>query len=74
MNASFNRWGLGNAYGAFGSMTESRDEIIIEGTLDPDASDDVTDEAGARMSSKANQVMCTAAHRSSRPIICDWTG
>ncbi|MDN5585936.1 MAG: lipase maturation factor family protein [Brevibacterium sp.] len=39
MNASFNRWGLGNAYGAFGSMTESRDEIIIEGTLDPDASD-----------------------------------
>ncbi|MDN6746627.1 MAG: lipase maturation factor family protein [Brevibacterium sp.] len=38
MNASFNRWGLGNAYGAFGSMTESRDEIIIEGTLDPDAS------------------------------------
>ncbi len=37
MNASFNRWGLGNAYGAFGSMTETRDEIIIEGTLDPDA-------------------------------------
>lgn len=37
MNASFNRWGLGNAYGAFGSMTESRDEIIIEGTLDPSA-------------------------------------
>ncbi|MDN5585332.1 MAG: lipase maturation factor family protein [Brevibacterium sp.] len=37
MNASFNRWGLGNAYGAFGSMTESRDEIIIEGTLDPEA-------------------------------------
>lgn len=36
MNASFNRLGLGNAYGAFGSMTETRDEIIIEGTLDPD--------------------------------------
>ncbi|MGO2862576.1 MAG: lipase maturation factor family protein [Brevibacterium sp.] len=36
MNASFNRWGLGNAYGAFGSMTETREEIIIEGTLDPE--------------------------------------
>src|SRR5699024_4510201 len=35
MNASFNRWGLGNAYGAFGSMTETRDEIIIEGWIDP---------------------------------------
>ncbi|MGZ1489738.1 lipase maturation factor family protein [Brevibacterium sediminis] len=31
MNASFNRLGLGNAYGAFGSMTETRNEIIIEG-------------------------------------------
>ncbi|RCS84631.1 lipase maturation factor family protein [Brevibacterium aurantiacum] len=40
MNASFNRWGLGNAYGAFGSMTEFRDEIIIEGTLDPNATMD----------------------------------
>src|SRR5699024_9363113 len=36
MNASFNRWGLGNAYGAFGSMTETRDEIIIEGRIAPD--------------------------------------
>jgi hypothetical protein len=36
MNASFNRWGLGNAYGAFGSMTETRDEIIIEGWIAPD--------------------------------------
>src|SRR5699024_6502024 len=35
MNASFNRWGLGNAYGAFGSMTETRDEIIIEGWVAP---------------------------------------
>lgn len=39
MNASFNRLGLGNAYGAFGSMTETREEIIIEGTLDPDGAD-----------------------------------
>ena len=34
MNASFNRLGLGNAYGAFGSMTETRNEIIIEGWID----------------------------------------
>lgn len=36
MNASFNRWKLANAYGAFGSMTETRNEIIIQGTLNPD--------------------------------------
>ena len=34
MNASFNRWHLVNAYGAFGSVTTERFEIVIEGTLD----------------------------------------
>ena len=34
MNASFNRWHLVNAYGAFGTVTRSRYEIVIEGTLD----------------------------------------
>jgi hypothetical protein len=34
MNASFNRWHLGNAYGAFGSVTQARYEVIVEGTLD----------------------------------------
>jgi hypothetical protein len=34
MNASFNRWHLGNAYGAFGSVTRSRDEVVIEGTTE----------------------------------------
>ncbi|MCS5735238.1 lipase maturation factor family protein [Herbiconiux daphne] len=33
MNASFNRWHLVNAYGAFGSVTTRRREIEIEGTL-----------------------------------------
>ena len=40
MNASFNRWHLSNAYGAFGSITRTRNEVVIEGTLDepgPDA-------------------------------------
>jgi hypothetical protein len=32
MNASFNRWHLVNAYGAFGSMTTRRREVEIEGT------------------------------------------
>jgi hypothetical protein len=32
MNASFNRWHLVNAYGAFGSVTKKRYEIIVEGT------------------------------------------
>lgn len=34
MNASFNSYHLVNAYGAFGSVTKKRYEIIIEGTND----------------------------------------
>jgi hypothetical protein len=37
MNASFNRWQLGNAYGAFGTVTKERIEIVVEGTEDEDA-------------------------------------
>ena len=39
MNASFNRWQLANAYGAFGTVTKVRIEIVVEGTRDhnPDA-------------------------------------
>lgn len=33
MNASFNRWHLVNAYGAFGSVTKERREVVLEGTL-----------------------------------------
>ena len=36
MNASFNRWQLANAYGAFGTVTKERIEIIVEGTTDAD--------------------------------------
>ncbi|PFG29360.1 lipase maturation factor family protein [Paramicrobacterium agarici] len=41
MNASFNRLGIGNAYGAFGSVTQLRREVVIEGTMaeHPDADD-----------------------------------
>ncbi len=40
MNASFNRWQLANAYGAFGSVTRQRLEVIIEGTMDESPGDD----------------------------------
>ncbi len=36
MNASFNRWQLANAYGAFGTVTKERIEIVVEGTTDDD--------------------------------------
>lgn len=34
MNASFNRWQLANAYGAFGTVTKERIEIVVEGSGD----------------------------------------
>lgn len=36
MNASFNAWHLVNAYGAFGSVTRTRTEVVVEGTRDQD--------------------------------------
>jgi hypothetical protein len=42
MNASFNRWHLVNAYGAFGSVTRERHEVIVEGTADADAGPEST--------------------------------
>ncbi|WP_243074241.1 lipase maturation factor family protein [Microbacterium sp. SS28] len=32
MNASFNRWQLANAYGAFGTVTKRRIEYVVEGS------------------------------------------
>ncbi|KII27009.1 membrane protein, partial [Arthrobacter sp. AK-YN10] len=43
MNASFNRWRLVNAYGAFGTVTKQRIEVVVEGTSDEDP--DSPDEA-----------------------------
>ena len=42
MNASFDRLHLVNTYGAFGSVTRVRREVIIEGTLDPEGGPDAT--------------------------------
>lgn len=36
MNASFNAWHLVNAYGAFGSITRRRTEVVVEGTTGTD--------------------------------------
>lgn len=36
MNAAFNRWQLANAYGAFGTVTTERVEIVVEATRDDD--------------------------------------
>ncbi len=40
MNASFNRWQLGNTYGAFGTVTKRRVEVVVEGTLDAEPGGD----------------------------------
>jgi len=40
MNASFNRWHLVGAYGAFGSITRRREEVVVEGSLAEDPSDE----------------------------------
>jgi hypothetical protein len=39
MNASFNRWQIGNAYGAFGTVTKERIEIVVEGAADAEGED-----------------------------------
>ena len=71
MNASFNRWQLANAYGAFGTVTKQRIEIVVEGTMDDDP------DAGTLASnthSRANPVPCAASRVSSRRTTCDSTG
>ena len=48
MNASFNRWQLANAYGAFGTVTKERIEYIVEGTRDPEPGSAHWEEYGFR--------------------------
>ena len=40
MNAGITPVHLGNSYGAFGSVTREREEVVLEGTDDPDGGDD----------------------------------
>ena len=71
MNASFNRWQLANAYGAFGTVTKERIEIVVEGTLDeqPDAAT-----RGASTGSRASPATCAASRGSARRTTCASTG
>ncbi|GAA4925139.1 lipase maturation factor [Actinomycetospora succinea] len=39
MNAGITPVHLGNSYGAFGSVTREREEVVLEGTDDPDGAD-----------------------------------
>ena len=40
MNTNFNSWKIVNTYGAFGSITKTRTEIILEGTSSTNLNDD----------------------------------
>jgi hypothetical protein len=42
MNASFNQFHLVNTYGAFGSVTKQRHELVIQGTRDETITEDTT--------------------------------
>jgi len=42
MNTSFNQWNLVNTYGAFGSISKERHELVIEGTSDQIITPDTT--------------------------------
>lgn len=55
MNASFNRLHLVNTYGAFGTITRTRDELIIEGT-DSEAVDEHTAWREYRFKGKPGEV------------------
>ena len=72
MNASFNPLRLVNTYGAFGSITRERYEIIIEGTddADPARRDGV---ARVRVQGQAGRLAAGARGRS-RHITCGSTG
>ncbi len=48
MNVSFNRWHLVGAYGAFGSITRRRREVVVEATADPDPASATWHEYGFR--------------------------
>lgn len=48
MNASFDAWHLVNAYGAFGSITRRRTEVVVEGTRDADPATATWQEYGFR--------------------------
>ena len=71
MNASFNRWMLVNAYGAFGTVTKRRIEIVVEGT--PTTIPTRT-RNGASTPSRASPATCAPCSASGRRTTCGSTG
>lgn len=71
MNAGITPVHLGNSYGAFGSVTREREEVVLEGTDDPDGGDDADwREYGFR----AKPGDRYRRPRSSRRTTAGWTG
>ena len=71
MNARFDPLHLVNTYGAFGSVTRVRHEVVIEGTDDAVAAET---RRGASTSSRASPATPPAAAASSRRTTCGSTG
>ena len=72
MNAGITPVHLGNSYGAFGSITREREEVVLEGTDDPRRA--VTTRTGASTGSAPSPATRTGARRSSRRTTAGWTG
>ncbi len=71
MNRSFDPLHLVNTYGAFGSVSRIRYEVVIEGTAEALPREDSD---WRSTSSRANRVILGAGRASSRRTICGWTG
>ena len=72
MNAVFNRWQLGNTYGAFGTVTKQRIEIAVEGTLSTPSP--TTRRTGGNMASAASPATSAGFRGSGRRTTCASTG
>ncbi|MGO3754844.1 MAG: lipase maturation factor family protein [Corynebacterium variabile] len=70
MNGAFNRWGLGNAYGAFGTVTRTRTEYVIEGTLAENPSEE--DWAEYQFRGKPGDVMRRPGQFAPYHLRLDW--
>ncbi len=71
MNASFDPFHIVGTYGAFGSVTKERFEIVIEGTAEPDLT---PRRSGASTSSRENRATSGAGRRKSRRTTSASTG
>lgn len=71
MNRSFDPLHLVNTYGAFGTVSRVRHEVVLEGTADEVPGRTRT---GGSTSSRASRATPGAGRASSRRTTCGWTG